>query len=415
MPPYGPAPAPGSDAVASPTVFSGAVSLPDADRVSTAVMIDPVRGDALLRVPLDDRTQSLAIEVLPTGPESPMPERMSLLDETGQSLYAATGTPGQRVLSLNVPAPHDGPSHAFFVRVGTTPGRSVRTDGASLFGVSSAPVRPQSASGTVAADGTVKDFVLVVTRQSIARPSRAAAPWTPPETGPTLTPPPSDEGKRVTPRSPVTRGLDEGAPAPPTVLALMPVVTGPLPTRSAAPMGGIFATGLNPAPRVEVRDTTAVDLALGDLRGAEDAAGPAGAVAAVAVAAPDAEGPVVSLRAAGGFPLLGTALITQTAAARTPRSDGPRPALFARPAPAPASPPGQLATPSPALTAAASAARSTAAKQRRGSAWTVLSVAFAFAAGLALPAFTDPVTPGSGARSTVRRLLARTRRRDPVG
>ncbi len=95
--------------------------------------------------------------------------------------------------------------------------------------------------------------------------------------------------------------------APLTLSATSPI--GPLPARSAAPLGGVFATG-DIVPQVDRRDAVAVDLELIGLSSGEPAAS--------AVPLTHATDPAVRLttvRGPGGFPLLASARERPVAAA----------------------------------------------------------------------------------------------------
>jgi hypothetical protein len=108
-----------------------------------------------------------------------------------------------------------------------------------------------------------------------------------------------------------------------TYLAPLGVSTGPLPARSAAPLGGVLADG-DPVPQIDRRDAAAIDLELIGLSPREP---DEPAVALADAAAEDAtkpQGRLAPVRGPGGFPLLASA-----PSVATPAADSTAPATAA--------------------------------------------------------------------------------------
>ncbi|HMB08305.1 MAG TPA: hypothetical protein VKP69_31810, partial [Isosphaeraceae bacterium] len=155
-------------------------------------------------------------------------------------------------------------------------------------------------------------------------------------------------------------------------LAPLGVSTGPLPARSAAPLGGVLAVG-DPVPLINRRDAAAIDLELIGLSPREP---DAPAVALADTAEEDATGPqgrLTPVLGPGGFPLLASA---------------PTRSLAAAPAALPwaSAPQGSAATPVADLSVPARAASSSRPHSRsRSSVGSGLTFALTLVFGLMLP------------------------------
>jgi hypothetical protein len=166
----------------------------------------------------------------------------------------------------------------------------------------------------------------------------------------------------------------------------VPVATGPLPSRAAAPLGGILASG-DPVPVVDPHDAAVVDLALTDLSQSGDAQ--AEILAIQEAFAPEDEsptrsrGPLVSLRGPGGSPLFGTSLTGES----RPTFPSGLPVLSALPSFGPA--PGFTSDNFRGDPAPASEPRKPVVTCSRPAVYG-LTVAFALSIGLMLPSVTDP-------------------------
>jgi hypothetical protein len=240
-----------------------------------------------------------------------------------------------------------------------------------------------------------------------APPARPVPPWAGSETTASIQDEPEDG-------VPLASGWPSPVPQPPGPI---PVALGPLPSRSAAPLGGVLASDES-APEADRRDPSVVDLALLDLpvgraRGGLDAGTDPGLVldAGVAGTPGSAREAVTALRGPGGFPLLGSSLLTEPQPGFGPL---PRPAALtltrasrveSAPGEPPASPTAADAPPDPAASSRARAVR-------RTSLFAGFTVAFALTLSLTFPDLTDPFRPDDGApRSWVRDLKPKRRGR----
>lgn len=149
----------------------------------------------------------------------------------------------------------------------------------------------------------------------------------PPGSGNVPYTPPPDQGGGQAPTEMATPGSTAGVtPSAPVdlgdeflaiVLGSTGVATGPLPTRSSAPLGGRLEEG-DPAPTVDRSDVALAEgtAAEGETEAAEVAAGDE-------ETEPIETGEALDLiRAAGGFPLLATALVATPPEGARPASDG---------------------------------------------------------------------------------------------
>jgi hypothetical protein len=164
--------------------------------------------------------------------------------------------------------------------------------------------------------------------------------------------------------------------AEPSDLDAGPVPTGPLPSRSAAPLGGVLGDG-DPVPEVDRRDAVAIDLELIDL--------PTDELLALDVPpaeAAEATGRLAEVRGSGGFPLLASGPVNPplrplVKLPALPRRWASPSVVSAEPNPVPPHPEEIEAEPSPSP----SSFRSTVG--------TGLTVALSMVFGLLLPDLTD--------------------------
>jgi hypothetical protein len=395
--------------VAPPDQLRKARPLPDSDLMQATGAVAASQGPMLFRITLNQGTASLDIQLQSSDPTRPVMELVMLLDESGHDLYSMRGDVGTSRLSLYVFLPMEYERRALYLSI-AMPSTGLDSTSGPSSSVAANPDVPPTVSQATTSDPTTSGFVLQVTRQSISVSSPAGS--APTVLGPSQSTT-SQTGARV--GSPASLSPDETFQPVATASAVvrtspqmaLPVATGPLPSLSAAPLGGILAIEGDPTPRVAIRDTTAVDLALGDLAPVheeiDDNLVLAAAEGTPVEFGPQDDGTVVALRGPGGFPLLGSLLIAENRVARS-SAWGELPAIsFARPLPvSPTTNPDSGPSEEPASTRPGTPA---ARAIRRVSIVAGASIAFAFVSGLIFPALTDPFRPEAFLRSTLRNLL----------
>ena len=417
----GPPPWPATPPVTPPDQLRNAKPLPDSDLVQATGTVAASQGPMYFRITLNEGTASLDIQLQSSDRTRPVMELVMLLDESGHDLFSMRGDVGTSRLSLHVYLPPGYEHRSIYLSI-AMPSPSAGLDSASgpSSPVGANPVVPPAVSQVTPVDPTTSGFVLQVTRESISVTSPASSD--PTVLGPSQSTT-SQAGARV--GSPASLSPDETiqpvgtAPAgvrtsPPVAL---PIATGPLPSLSAAPLGGILAIEGDPTPRVAIRDTTAIDLALSDLAQVheenDDNVALAAAEGTPVEFGPHDDGTVVTLRGPGGFPLLGSLLMAENRGVR-PSAWGELPAIsFARPPRL--SPTTTNPDSGPSEEPASTLPRPPAAGAiRRVSIVAGVSIAFAFVSGLIFPALIDPFRPEASLRSTLRNLLPKRNRQDDV-
>jgi hypothetical protein len=172
----------------------------------------------------------------------------------------------------------------------------------------------------------------------------------------------------------------------------LPVAVGPLPVRSAAPLGGVFASP-EPVPPVDRHEGARADLAMFDpARHLDDADFNPRQVVPDGEPIPESVGvKIIALRAPGGLPMLATALIADTTNAARADSPGMAQPNAETPAPAPTvahfeavSTSVEQVSSSSSRTRAESSGRASR-RSRRPSVVLGLTLAFALGVSLVLP------------------------------
>ena len=374
--------------------------LPTADSLEVTGNLDPVNLAAMYCVLIDETTSVVRFVVRSSHASNELADNVTLYDDNGHQLLQVVPMPGEPSIALTVPSflmePRDGRPHAVYVKVAYTPPPS----GFPLPG------------GEVLPSLALTGFVLEVTRQSISPsspkpPSESLAPaassWSATPSGSAQPRIESAGGEPVMTEQIGQAPADIGGSAAvssDSVATFARVATGPLPSRSAAPLGGILGGSIEPTPVVTTNDTLVVDLALQDLPGVDcvlDAA-LAGEASPRAASAP--RGALVRLRGPGGVPLFGSSLIAENEA--DDQDDADFPAFAAALATRAAN-----VTETSILPTTNDPRAERAGTVRRVSAAAGLSVALVFATGLVLPDLTDPTRADPSRRSRLRCLLSR--------
>lgn len=272
--------------------------LPNVENVRVFGSLDRAHPMDLYQVLLDENTVGLEFEFRPMSGAGPVAGRMVLLDASGRTLCDAIPSENTPTLRLKVQILHVDQDSSLYLKVTAPPD------------LASPPIEPGSGSG-------FGSYALQVTRQD--RPSAfsqtdgggTTVPQAPPPSRP-----PAIQADR--PAIALRSGAEMGGQGVVLVSSTIgsrpdtiPITSGPLPSRSASPLGGVLARG-DPAPPVDLRDAVVVDLDLIHLprRGAgeipdeleEDATGGPGDGTSRPV------GVLASVRGPGGFPLLAASL-----------------------------------------------------------------------------------------------------------
>jgi hypothetical protein len=394
----------------SPDDLAAAKSLPDVEFTEVDGQFDPSLAPKYFKVPIDATTGSLTFEMVSSDPKRPLREHVSVFDESGQNRGTVVAAPGSLSFVFNFFVSDDPPGlgerpHALFLRIAMPLAPPSPRSVGPANGGSGAGIVP-----TVATDSSPAGFVLFVSRQAVNEFTRLVD-----EQAITLA-----QGASGADSSSSSRGersaLDAGGTAAPVVEVAQPsepytgrvaIATGPLPSRSAAALGGVFASG-DPVPVVSPTDETALDLPFidGDLL---DAPSVLPDTPTIELEAPlEPAGALVSLRGSGGFPLLGSSLITDKRPGAM--SEGGLPLVSF----------GEELSPLPVAAgevfdrekgSEGLPARERARIRSRISVLAVISVAFGLTSGLIAPDLVDRLPMRRSGRSAVRKLLSRWRGR----
>lgn len=397
-----------------------ATDLPTAGVTVVRGDLDPSSNDMMFRVPLDGETARLDITLSCSDPTQPLAEGITVYDHNGHALAKLEPGSGETELALTMSARLLGAqSGAIYVRVtlSSTAASSLSTGSTTAIGTvpGSAGLNPGSGYQETAYSPTA--FILLVKRQTIPLPPIVSGQSVGSIVSGSVG---SGESGTATPSTARTGQPRDEVNSPITLSGQLPsvvaVATGSLPSRSAAPLGGILGSSTEQTPSVIAVDTLVVDLALVDLpldpkvmdveAAARVALGKARAEDADLAPAAEAVGQVgvVALRGSGGVPLLGTSLVAQER--RESNQDvGDLPAFAAAP---PVVVPVALSD-SEQYTGTENVTRRFGIK--RVSVTAGLSIALAFVSSLALPDFTDPARIRIARRSPLRRYLKRAGRR----
>jgi hypothetical protein len=256
--------------------------LPDGPFVSVIGVLGPGQGANFYHIALDGTIDHFAFNLHAYPSMKPPDEQLTVYDQTGRLIADLAPSTGSTSVTVSVPSAHLEPGESsLFVEVASAENAA----GAN----SMAMLREEMYVLQVARFSSSMNRVAWGSGANGAAPtglSTAAQAF-----NPSLPPPTSaayEEGNNL--------GIvNEEEPAN---LIEGPVPTGPLPTRSAAPLGGVLGDG-DPVPKVDRRDAVAIDLELIGLSNDEllAADGPPADAA-------EASGRLAELRGPGGFPLL---------------------------------------------------------------------------------------------------------------
>jgi hypothetical protein len=374
--------------------------LPWATSVEVSDQLGPYQPDVYYRVPVGATAEAITIDLdAPYAPPHVATE-LSVYDGTGRRLTVQRQFPGTGPFSLSLrstgaPPGPDG-LREFFLRV--------------HYEREAADESPAAATGSYVVGGVVQpsdlqpvSFTLEIRREDLGLSLLTRGPgdagdafqgtsdvgsaWIPVGTTGTVE---SVDGEGIPPPSSAS-----DLPGPPAAMPV-PVATGPLPSRAAGPLGGIFGPGGDPTTVVDRGRAAAIDLALLDLipPGDAEAAGEGEAV--------------VALRGPGGFPLVGSAMVATRRAAGTDEGELPPLALDLDEDGPPASGREPAETPRSRLTRIEGLAR-------RAPAWSGVSVALVLVSGAVLPSLTESRPTPRGPRSILRRLLPEGASRSTLG
>jgi hypothetical protein len=391
----------GSDAPDGFGLESGPDPAPTPPDSSTGIVIGPApvtgpgAGDGPSKVwyqiPVDSDTVSVKLQLSPQSPDVPLNEEMMVFDPMGRKLGDLA--PGSKGGGLSVSVP--------------TYLRAFRTRGWLHLEIAAIPPADASSSSQTTSPSAMSPFILVITREyATTLPSGFSS------TGVVrVIPLPSDVsstdladgGSRATSNSAPGLGGSSAvtltsAPVGQGVIPT-PAATGPLPSRSAAPLGGVLDDG-DPVPAIDRLAAVRVDFDL------IDPGGPGCPVVHEAVPIVDEPqgvpaGPVVAIRGPGGFPLLASGLGV----------DRPIAPMASVAALVPwATQPASEDVPSPASEEPEAPGRSRPG--RRATAMSGLSVAMALGFGLVLPDLVSTFQEREPRRFRLR--LRRKPRRDAI-
>ena len=283
-----------------------------------------------------------------------------------------------------------------------------------------------SAQNATPAAGTSTDFVLYVyvgTQAPLNSPEFANAPaFVPWENNSPATQPGQPSGASPSNEMPSNQAMEEETAHPETESASASmewqpgsvlVATGPLPSRTAAPLGGVLAKG-DPVPLVDSRDAAVIDLALLDLMGARDVDSDDQTV--ISVTDPSGAGSTthepedggLAGRGLGGLPLLGSSMTDFSRSIRKrdlPRIDETEPDVTKPRSGAQSPPQGSSLDPLVTEPVSDSGVQPQPMSGRRISALAGLSIMAAFTVGLVLPEFSGKRLRRFRTWSRIRRFL----------
>jgi hypothetical protein len=262
------------------------INLPDGPIVTVVGALNSGQTANYYHVPLDGNTGRLWFDMHAYPSMKPSDEQLAVFDEQGRMLADLVPSSGSTSVTVSVPSAHlETGDTGLVVEVASADGPSADSSSGA-----SAPSMPREDMYVVqiARLGTSADRVawgsgVGVSVSSSRGSAQALYPSLPPPTSAAY-----EEGNDL--------GLvNEGEPSE---VVAGPVPTGPLPSRSAAPLGGVLGDG-DPVPEVDRRDAVAIDL---ELIGLPTDALPALDVPPAVVA--EAAGRLAEVRGSGGFPLL---------------------------------------------------------------------------------------------------------------
>jgi hypothetical protein len=403
----------GPDRLPSDSDMASAELLPDVPSVLVQGSLRADHASAMVKVPLDPGSTVLDLRLTSAAPGKPLGGWIEVFDRHSHLLASASADAIGR--AVDIPLRFDGSRPSMlYVQVALPVGTGAVADpprpfllevsrfAATPLGSSSAPA---GGSGGLEAQFEVFEPAtpdsydpggITSPPAVVTLPDR---PVPPVASEPTQSPPPTWSMPGPTPshapdsNPSVQLGNEHTYPVP------YPVSVGPLPTRSAAPPGGVLAAG-DPAPPIDPREAARADLALFDpTRGLHDdefgLRNPVPVANPPAVPVLAAEGaPMVAVRGPGGLPLLATALIATSGqqssppqADLTPAADN---AAEARPALVPT---GAVSAACTSRSTSESLAAATPGQDRpkrdrrarRASALSGMSIAVALGVGLLLP------------------------------
>lgn len=407
--------------------LKAAKDLPSAGSFAVNGQLDPSKNQEYYRLPIDLAGGPVKIEVRSREPAFPLADGVTLFDETGHKLMQSMPGPGAISIAVNIPAgmldTRGNRIRAIYLKIEAAKPWAPGDDGTSPSSPSPYPdseTSPEAGYGGAITDpGSnqgASSYILVVKRQT-NNSTYNRDPWqtssgnvqAPPE------PKSSDStgeagyggggglrGDDFEPLSTVATGL---SPAPARV------ASGPLPSFSAAPLGGILSASDDLTPPVSQGDTLVVDLALQDIPRVNVPGRPEAVEGGEALAFDDparqeaeTEGALVALRGSGGFPLFGATLVAEAHGdepSETEEGDLPAFAFAPVEAPTPIAEPEGLPS-SQELTT-----DDGVETVRRVSATAGVTVAIAFVTGVALPDLTDPTRTKPSVQTRLRRILSR--------
>jgi hypothetical protein len=289
LPPMGPADSSGSFSV--PThksgMMGGASYLPDGPIVTVVGALSSSQPANVYRLPLEGYSDHFWFDLHAFPSLKQADERLIVFDESGRPIAELTPSSGSSSMMVSVPDAHLAPGETgLFVEVAS----ANYGDGAG-----SSSVRAEMYILQIARQGSSAGRIAWGSGLNAGQSSAGASTATQ-GLDPALPPPTSaayEEGNAP--------GLVTQGETPETVEG--PVPSGPLPMRSAAPLGGVLGDG-DPVPVVDRRDAVAIDLELIGLPERE----PESAEVAPGDGA-EPSGRLAEVRGPGGFPLLASASI----------------------------------------------------------------------------------------------------------
>lgn len=300
-------------APAPPEDLSTAQPMPDTQSLQLEGQNSIDRPSTLYRIPIDVTTRSLSVEVRSSELSRSIQEQISLIDESGRTLFSVVPHEGMSSIKVDVTPMLKGTPphlHSLYLKVAWLPP-------ASSIGIG-AGYAPTSGSGGTATDpqytstslntSQADRFTIAVTRESAPLsqwqtiPSESSSPPSTPETSLPMsipTPPTSEPSSTV-----VAEVMDRVSPPSAVISVSRSVNSSALPTLSAAPLGGVLSLG-GPTTRVKRTEGEIPDLALFDFDAVPVAVAPV-RNGAGNEAAGESASELVRLRGTGGFPLMGS-------------------------------------------------------------------------------------------------------------
>ncbi|HEV3116014.1 MAG TPA: hypothetical protein VGY58_03105, partial [Gemmataceae bacterium] len=401
------------DATGTESTIASALPLPDVPLVGVLGRLGSNEGLDLYRIPLDSFSVGFQITVKAVAPSATLPGRVWLLDASGHLTGDWHVPPGTAEMTINLSARWR-PADSFMV-FGVSHGDSVPDASAPPFTyeVIVARFAAEAAQGFV--NGNLASFVTITPSSSIGGGSIST------DSGSSI-PEPNAPSQQVALPPPVPTPMPTGAG-----FANTGVVNGPLPTRSAAPSGGVLADGIA-APAVDRLDAALVDLTLVNIGQQSHAPTVWDEVLLECPVGREqgAETPtVVALQGSGGFPILAAALVAQMRPGNSSTAAVMLLPVLGDPPPSNGKRATASATDSPATNPGAPVAEAPAqpgAQKRRPSRRSVsmgLNAAVIFAFGLLLPdlvaALQSLTTPAPRVRLRWPRLVRQQRKNRKTG